>query len=641
VVGELRAPAARPVAQITAPAPGTKLRLGATLAVRIRAVHAAAPLRAWSLRITGPSGFSQEIAGGTADVDDVQVATIPAEGLSAGVDYQLRLDVEDSADAVSRAETAIRVPDPQFALIPLAPGNRSVDFVSGVFIDGGGDHVAISGPNGKSLDILERSTGRWRHNQLPDAASSWQLSRDGKRLFVRTDLGPTGIGVGFVDLESSELTAVVSGAGGLYSIDLGGRLVAVQKEPPGLPPPDEFPQLQYFLYSDSGTQIRQVTNDPAAIRRQVAQDDCPQLGGSKPLITADGEHVVLITSATLGVAPDDPSVGCRVFMYDVATDILHYVLGLPRQTVVDVPTLSDDGRWLSYTAINYAPDQPHGAFASLADLETGTIVSPIGGVTSLPSFDSVVSGDGRYVVVSAHADLDPRVGNADLTREIFVYDRIADEFHQVSETSGGVVPFSGSCELHKPTVNGDASVIGFSFFLLSGVECTLAGPQRSEIDGMFLGRVRAVRKRPGNQPPLFAPVKVVRIEAGSELQLPLAATDPDGDPITFFAQVVGGTDVPPGSSIEDHHDGTATFDWPTRVEHAGVYQLRLAAFDEGGGEVFHDVTLAVCNEVEDAATQEAIIRGVFAAFSGACNAADRNGDQRVTAADLVLALGAS
>ncbi len=61
----------------------------------------------------------------------------------------------------------------------------------------------------------------------------------------------------------------------------------------------------------------------------------------------------------------------------------------------------------------------------------------------------------------------------------------------------------------------------------------------------------------------------------------------------FFAQLKGGQDVPPGSTITDHHDGTATFRWPTKPEQVGTYPLRVAAFDEGGGEVYHDVTIAV------------------------------------------------
>jgi hypothetical protein len=101
---------------------------------------------------------------------------------------------------------------------------------------------------------------------------------------------------------------------------------------------------------------------------------------------------------------------------------------------------------------------------------------------------------------------------------------------------------------------------------------------------------------PATEAPSSTPPEDQRVAAGHTLTLNLAATDPDGDPISFFAQVKDGFDVPPGSEITDHHDGTATFRWPTRPENAGDWVLRVAAFDEGGGEVFHDVTISVVAE---------------------------------------------
>jgi len=45
--------------------------------------------------------------------------------------------------------------------------------------------------------------------------------------------------------------------------------------------------------------------------------------------------------------------------------------------------------------------------------------------------------------------------------------------------------------------------------------------------------------------------------------------------------------------MADHHDGTATLTWETRPEHAGTTVVRVAAFDEGGDEVWQDVTITV------------------------------------------------
>ena len=130
--------------------------------------------------------------------------------------------------------------------------------------------------------------------------------------------------------------------------------------------------------------------------------------------------------------------------------------------------------------------------------------------------------------------------------------------------------------------------------------------------------VRAVRKRPGNRGPLLDPVPDPRVVAGETLTLNLAAHDPDGDPISFFAQVKDGGDVPPGSTITDHYDGTATFQWPTTPDAVGASVLRVAAFDEGGGEMYQDVTISVV---------------------GAPCVGDCTGDGQVTADDLLLGVG--
>jgi len=62
-------------------------------------------------------------------------------------------------------------------------------------------------------------------------------------------------------------------------------------------------------------------------------------------------------------------------------------------------------------------------------------------------------------------------------------------------------------------------------------------------------------------------------------------TDANGDQISFFAQSVGGTGLPAGAQIDDHRAGMASFQWQPSVAAEGLYPLRVAAFDEGGGAV--------------------------------------------------------
>jgi hypothetical protein len=97
---------------------------------------------------------------------------------------------------------------------------------------------------------------------------------------------------------------------------------------------------------------------------------------------------------------------------------------------------------------------------------------------------------------------------------------------------------------------------------------------------------------------VFARPADAQVIAGETMTLTLAAQDPEDDLISFFAQVKDGFDIPRGSESIDHYDGTATFRWPTRLEDAGEHVLRVAAFAEGGGEVFHDVTISVVPRID-------------------------------------------
>jgi hypothetical protein len=267
---------------------------------------------------------------------------------------------------------------------------------------------------------------------------------------------------------------------------------------------------------------------------------------------------------------------------------------LPRSKSIDLPALSTDGRWLSFSIARTVPNGIHRGFPGLMDLTTGELFDPAVDVGDFTSFDSVITGDGRGLVISTQADLDLRLGNADHNMELFYYDRVTGSFTQISETTGGIGSRPGGCPPYRPQVNSDGSMIVVGGLLRFDEEfCHLDGPQRNEADGFWFRFFRAVRKRPGNRGPVFERPEDVRVVAGDTLTMTFAAEDPDGDLISFFAQLKDGFDVPPGSVITDHYDGTATFRWPTRLEDAGTHVLRVAAFDEGGGEVFHDVTISV------------------------------------------------
>ncbi len=628
-----------PLVQVLSPQPGFKLRQGKSADVEIRVKAGTLPVESWRLSLVGPDSSQRELGQGSGEVEHQAVTAVAADTLQAGNTYQLLLRAEDTAGQVATAETTFRVPDPQYTLIPLESGNHSRNFLEGLSVDATGGLVTAGGEISftgvEHIDVLDLRTGALRTITLAIAGSGVQkLARDGQRFFYHGSfvqpIAPV-LGVGFVDLATEKQTLVGPNAQIFFDVSADGHRVAFQARPPSS---GERKPLQYFLYDEAAGEIRQLTDDPNAI--VYTNDACPRLRGTTPLLTADGSRVVLITGATLGLAPADPTIGCRVFTYDVADARLQYVTGLRREVSLGNPALSDDGRWVSFTSSRPGAGRPLFSFPALLDLATGELTDPLGGIGDFPSFDSVIAGDGRRAVISTQADVDARVGNADHNMELFVYDRETGEFTQVSETTDGIGVTPNHCESYLPAVSRNADVVALPFNLLSVEGCHLDGPQTSEVDGLRFTRAVAVRRRPGNHPPTWQPATAARIQAGETLEVSFAAGDPDNDWITFFAQTVGGLDVPPNSVIQDHRDGTATFRWKTRLEFAGVHRLRVAAFDGGGGEVFDDLRIAVCSRIETDSSLGAVLSDVFdASLPIQCRSTDVTGDGAVSAADVV------
>lgn len=176
--------------------------------------------------------------------------------------------------------------------------------------------------------------------------------------------------MGFVDLATREFSIVDQTTTNYFSPDSAGRRIAYQSVAP-------TNTLQYFLYEEANERRRQLTEDPEAIRsfRETGNRDCPQLLGTRPLVSADGSIVVLITSGTLGLSTPDEAIGCRFFLYEVDEDEWKEVAALPRELVIDVPTLNADVRWLSFSVRSRPPELP--PVASMLDLETGELQDPL------------------------------------------------------------------------------------------------------------------------------------------------------------------------------------------------------------------------------------------------------------------------
>jgi hypothetical protein len=615
-----------PIVQITAPTSGFKLRQGRTMAVRVRVQPGTRPLAGWTLQLLDSQSKTTELASGTEAVDNRDVAQVAAADLVAGETYTLVLQAADTARARETGQIDFLIPDPQYTLIPLEPGNNSRPMWSGFSMDANGRLVVMGGYRFGDVIIIDTATNTARtlHLDLQNS-DAIRLSGDGQRLIFGGGYG-TGWTLALVDLATDAITdGPATRFAGLFSTDFMGQRIAYKSG-------GDLNGLQYFLYDDSTKTTRQLTQG-----LNVLTDRC----SNEVEVSADGTTVAFATVATLGLVPEDPNVGCRVFVYDVATGAMRQALALPNTnglSSTDRGYISADGAWFSFSFTRVVPPGILIALPTLLDLSTGEFSEPLGGITEYPSFDSAVSPDGTTVVISTQADMDPRVGNADHNMDLLAYDRASGRFTQIGETTGGLAGSFGTCDAYKPTMSADAGVVGFDCVAAAEAPCHIEAPQRNEADGFVFHRVRAVRKRPGNRPPVLQPVGAIRVQAGQTLSLDSSASDPDGDPIVFFAQLVDGVDVPPGSQIEDHRDGTATLTWPTKPQDLGSYPMRVAAFDEGGGETLQDFTIAVCSKVVNDGTLSGVLDALFDPTAPiACHDADLNRDGAISAADVVRA----
>jgi hypothetical protein len=77
-----------------------------------------------------------------------------------------------------------------------------------------------------------------------------------------------------------------------------------------------------------------------------------------------------------------------------------------------------------------------------------------------------------------------------------------------------------------------------------------------------------------NRPPVLGAIGNRTATQGQLLQFTITATDPDGDGLSFAA----GT-PPPGASLFDNQDGTATFSWTPTTSQSGVFTVTVTATD--------------------------------------------------------------
>jgi hypothetical protein len=620
-------------ALILDPPPGFKLAEGQRRKVEVR-IAIGDPAAEWRLTVAHASKDEPEItlAEGRGDVEGV-VGEVAAEGLEVAAEHELRLHTVQGTHRVR-----FFIPDQKYVLIPLDPGDSRHSRMAGRTLDRDGGVAAYGALTPESVNILYRESGRIEQPATSSVASEGQvLSGDGRRFFYQGSFTFPGRrrGIGYLNIATGEEIGIAAGGDTfLFSVDHGGERVVFQRRV-------SSGRYQYHLHDGGGE--RQITDVSGGVVTGGGPLDCPRTLGSKPLITADGSRVILITRSTLGVegAPED--AGCKVFAYDVDSEQIALLHAYPEGESLGLPTLSDDGRWLSHTISRVIAGGVRIAHGAWLDLETGEREDPIAGIVHQPTFDAVISPDGEKIVISTTADLDPRVGNRDGNMELYLVDRASGEITQVTDTTGGIGSRPGGCPTFRPSVSVGGEVIVSGFMVIDAENCRLDGHQVTSTSGMNLGKIRAVRKRPGNHGPVLGPLMPVHAEVGRTVELPFAATDPDGDPISLFIQLVGDFRIPDAARVVDRRDGTGLMTWPTRPEDRGRHRFRVAAFDEGGGETYEDVTITVSHSadcdgngrVDTSEVRRCVASALGAAVPPDCRLCDADGDGAVTIDELV------
>ncbi|MDX2169627.1 MAG: YncE family protein [Deltaproteobacteria bacterium] len=604
----------RLVAAITAPSFGAKLDRSASAEVRIVVAAGDLPLAQWSLVLRRSDGTvpDQPLAAGRDAVADAVVATVRGADLVAGTGYALVLTVQ-SADGSSIArQLPFSVPNRRYALVPLR-GSRS-DYESRLEMDAEARQF-IAGVRPYAIDIYNTETGNTyavaTRLELTDT-DRVVMARGGQRVGIIA-AGSSGLG-GTLDLVSGQAWLVPYRP---YRFDLdadGEWLVTFRIETIG---------ERYQLFDLTGGARYLISDVPGDDGGGAA---CESAEAQRPRLSADGSRVAFLTGFDLGLGS---AQGCRLVAYERATRALRLVTELTGHTV-GFPTMDDAGAQFGVVLGPAVAHPNSGRRATLIDMTTGERTDLLGD-NPAQSFDAALSGDGRSVIVSSCADLDPSVGNADRNDELFHLDLASGVFSQITDTQGGET----RCELvrgasYDPLVSRDGQQL--SFVMLDASE---AGAPRSLRNGLAFGAVRAVPVVDGNTPPKFELEGETTVLVGARLGLTLRSGDRDADPIRFFAQM-GEMGLPDGVSFRlDPNDPQAFVQWYPPPDAAGEHTLRLGVFDDRGGETVRDVTLSVCRFFLDGSAREQVAGALFDPLPAACGNADRNADGVVSAADLV------
>ncbi len=269
-----------------------------------------------------------------------------------------------------------------------------------------------------------------------------------------------------------------------------------------------------------------------------------------PSISTDGQFVVFASDASNLVADD--SNGVRdIFLRDrssrTTVRVNHTRTGGPTTWPADSPRISPNGRFVVY--VSGDPDIVSGDNNGVSDVfvwdrttdaAERVSVDSTGTGADAPCSRPWMSEDGRFVVfLSAASNLDPALRTRSGIRQVFLRDRDTGRTQLVSVNDSGT-PADADC--FAPFISNDGRYITFSS------KATVFGdPDGTHCQVFLIDR----GEHSGNHPPTADPLAVTATP-GTQIEITLSGSDPDGDPVSFqFLQLParGVLSLPDGSPV--------------------------------------------------------------------------------------------
>ncbi|MDX2165759.1 MAG: hypothetical protein SF182_01795 [Deltaproteobacteria bacterium] len=574
----------------------------------------ASPLRSWELSVGLPGKSARRLAHGDTPVTDATLASLRLGNrlrLRPGLRYALTLDATDTDGRTAQSVAYFRISRIRFARVPVPDR-----------FDQGGFNQAIS--RAGTRIVVER-TGRDANNDLHNTV--W--------LFDTTTRELRAVALGFTPALSGDgrqILFVPESAPGtratLYNVDSERQQTIFRAFLPGTLNNDGtlFTSLVTFGTAEvpeAGRGVFVLDLDTQRTTR-ISQGPLPQYVDDLT-VSSDGPYTAF-SSAT----PLDPTATtgeqAQVFLYDDRSQSLRQVSNRQAPTArAYAPALSADGSTLVYRADDsrlLIVDLPHGAERTLLDVSsTGDYIDSY-----------YLSDDGRFLGFTSSADLDPSVGNEDHSYQLFVMDIRSGGIQQATDVPGvgAFVAMDGHADTMILDVGGELQVGNETF---------------------YLNISRVVRRRPNNTPPALDTPLRMRTYQGRTTQLAFSAIDPDGDPITYFAQLKEAPETQLrqhfASVLDDHGNGIAQLTMTPDSDLVGTYHLLVAAFDDAGAvtarvteltvEPVHDAGDGNCDGRVSADDVSALLPVLLnlAGLPDCIESADINGDSALTIADLV------